>query len=83
MDSSRHYASLLRMSSALCIFPLRMRHHHEDRLDLLGEWQKDEHEEYVVLEHRVFVIELDEHEEYVQTYNFLLTHQLEKGSDYQ
>ncbi|GKF53557.1 hypothetical protein Tco_0160467 [Tanacetum coccineum] len=70
-------------SAALHYSPPQDEHHHEDRLDLLGEWQKDEHEEYVVLEHRVFVIELDEHEEYVQTYNFLLTHQLEKGSDYQ
>ncbi|GJZ49903.1 hypothetical protein Tco_0604093 [Tanacetum coccineum] len=76
-------------SAALCsILTLRIEHPSEGRPDLLGERQKDRFSwkdtvDIVVLEQTVFVIELDEHEEYVKTYNFLLTHQLEKECDYQ
>nr|GFB86888.1 hypothetical protein [Tanacetum cinerariifolium] len=67
-------------------------HYHEDRPDHLGERKKfymlsvvpeKDTVDIVVLEQRLFVIELDKHEEYVQTYNFILTHQLEKECHWQ
>ncbi|GJU08071.1 hypothetical protein Tco_1124501 [Tanacetum coccineum] len=112
MTLQSHMLHTQMSSSALHYSPPQDEHHHEDRPDLLGEWQEFyklskapgvsqissgvpaillclvattegrlsliDIVNIVVLEQRLFVIELDDHEEYVQTYNFLRMHQPEK-----